>query len=459
MNKIFETHKVLIIFIILFLGISPLYALTTEPGKAIKSKLQGDAYYNACRYSEALECYTKGLDLAQKEENKKIYNACLGNIGNIYGVIEDYNRCLFYYKKGYSSAIKEKDTEMQSKFVINLVIIYCFKKEPANAKIFFRKQMLLPMKNIKIRRYFYLYNQGLIAQTEKKYSEAEFYLKQAIEYTKEAQMGSTYEMTLYNQLGDLYLANQQPRKAIDILKKSKKLIDNSKNKEYIGAYKELSNAYKCIKNYKQAEIYHNRYLILSDSIFNQNQFNIANSKLFDYENKINDEKINALIYQNNTQLVVICLFVLYIISLSTLYFMLRRKTKKLLSAQKLLIDKNEELSKSDKKQKKLLTQYINSINTINKKDIEKTEDKKERNDIGLNQEQINRLLDKITTVMENIQIISCSDFNLNQLADLVESNTKYVSWIINDTYGKNFKSFLNKYRIQEACKRLSDTEH
>ena len=61
--------------------------------------------------------------------------------------------------------------------------------------------------------------------------------------------------------------------------------------------------------------------------------------------------------------------------------------------------------------------------------------------------------------MNDVAIISRSDFNLNMLADMVDSNTKYVSWIINDTYKKNFKTMLNEYRIHEACRRMSDTEH
>lgn len=31
--------------------------------------------------------------------------------------------------------------------------------------------------------------------------------------------------------------------------------------------------------------------------------------------------------------------------------------------------------------------------------------------------------------------------------------------VINETYGKNFKTYLNEFRIREACRRLTDTEH
>lgn len=38
------------------------------------------------------------------------------------------------------------------------------------------------------------------------------------------------------------------------------------------------------------------------------------------------------------------------------------------------------------------------------------------------------------------------------------SNPRYVSEAINEGYGKNFRSFLNDYRIKEAMQRLADND-
>ena len=50
------------------------------------------------------------------------------------------------------------------------------------------------------------------------------------------------------------------------------------------------------------------------------------------------------------------------------------------------------------------------------------------------------------------------DFSLDKLSNLVNSNSKYVSQVINETYHKNFNSFVNEYRIREARRRLTDIE-
>ena len=69
------------------------------------------------------------------------------------------------------------------------------------------------------------------------------------------------------------------------------------------------------------------------------------------------------------------------------------------------------------------------------------------------------LLDKITAVMESSPEVFNETFSLNRLAELVSSNTKYVSRAINIGKQCNFNALLNEYRIREACRRLMDTEN
>lgn len=67
------------------------------------------------------------------------------------------------------------------------------------------------------------------------------------------------------------------------------------------------------------------------------------------------------------------------------------------------------------------------------------------------------LLDRITAVMESSPEVFAESFSLSRLAELVGSNSKYVSQAINSCMRCNFSAFLNGYRIKEACRRLMDT--
>lgn len=215
---------------------------------------------------------------------------------------------------------------------------------------------------------------------------------------------------------------------------------------------------------------------MSDSIFNISQFNLANGKLFEYENKENKARIDSLTSQNYIQLFVILVFVVFAMAVTLLYVALRRKARNLQEAQKMLVSKNEELMASDSHSRQLLKRYVEAMDKqkiqtgteipdngmmqdadSGTESIEEHED--QRMGLGLSEELRNRLLNSITMILDDVSVISNSDFNLSMLAEKVGSNTKYVSWIINDVYGKNFKTVLNEYRIREACRRLTDKDH
>lgn len=52
-----------------------------------------------------------------------------------------------------------------------------------------------------------------------------------------------------------------------------------------------------------------------------------------------------------------------------------------------------------------------------------------------------------------------SDLSLHELAELLQTNTSYLSKVINELTGQNFNSFLNQYRIEEACNQLLNPKH
>ena len=130
--------------------------------------------------------------------------------------------------------------------------------------------------------------------------------------------------------------------------------------------------------------------------------------------------------------------------------------RKLRTAHKLLIVKNEELIRQARENRilrevdKTRTAEIPNNDTATGKDGDSN---------LLTEEKRNELVKAILAVMDNTETISNPEFNLNSLSKMVGSNSKYVSLAIKDTYQKNFKTFLNEYRIREASIRLADKEN
>lgn len=481
-----KIRVLLLLLSFLFVFTLPSAASKEKADSAVVLKKKGDMFYYTGRFPEALDYYTRGLDKAESEENTDVYNACIGCIGNVYASIGDYNRCLYYYNQGYNAAVKAGNTDMQFSFLSNILACYCLMKDVKKAKAYFNMLMRLPVNNQQNRQYYSLYNQGFIAQAAGDYAMAEYYHKKALDFAKERNMPLMYLQAQYMELGNIALKRKDAGKAVRYFEQCRDMTSEMDNPDkMVKVYKNLSEAYAAAGIKDSAAKYKAMYLELSDTVFNKSQFYISSSKLFEYENSVNKKIIDSLNMRNTTQLVVIIVFVIMLIVLTVLYRMLRLKNRKLTDAQILLVSKNEELMKSDKQSRLLLEQYAKAVNTVHEDDVpdvageagqESTgdmegeaedahgkadeADKKERTAVALlSEEQKNLLLNKINTVMADMSVISRSDFNLNTLAQMVGSNTKYVSWAINDVYGKNFRQFLSEYRIREACRRLSDKEH
>ena len=51
------------------------------------------------------------------------------------------------------------------------------------------------------------------------------------------------------------------------------------------------------------------------------------------------------------------------------------------------------------------------------------------------------------------------DLNIKSLAHRINTNNKYLSYLVNKEFNTNFSSYINSYRIEEAKKLLSDEKY
>ncbi|HCD78237.1 MAG TPA: hypothetical protein DEQ27_08150 [Prevotella sp.] len=218
---------------------------------------------------------------------------------------------------------------------------------------------------------------------------------------------------------------------------------------------------------------------MQDSVFNRSRLYSAGNNLMEYENRKTSQKINSLNGTISRQFLVMVVFGVLLLALAAVSVLLLRNNRRLNMAYRLLIRKEKDMDKQERRTKKLLEDSVrhNSPATVTEtavidaestgeapvyeKDGETDTADKDKNGSGISmsEENRNRLLNSVIDVMNDIGYISKPDFSLQALAEAVSSNTRYVSGVINDTYGKNFKTLLNECRIREACRRLLDAEH
>ncbi|MDR2907929.1 MAG: helix-turn-helix domain-containing protein [Bacteroidales bacterium] len=76
----------------------------------------------------------------------------------------------------------------------------------------------------------------------------------------------------------------------------------------------------------------------------------------------------------------------------------------------------------------------------------------------LSNEQQSELLARIYVLMEDTAVICAPDFSVEKMAEMLQSNRMYISQVINETLNKNFRSFINDYRIREAQRLFSESD-
>ena len=180
--------------------------------------------------------------------------------------------------------------------------------------------------------------------------------------------------------------------------------------------------------------------------------------------------LNKRIWIQSTVLVSVGMILLVIL---IFYVLLKKRINALRYANNKLLDRNRELIRAEELNRKLMddkleaaaTEDENNFNNPLDTKTEDTTDEETRNYSTvspraqyLSDEQKEILLSRIRKVLNQTDQPFNPEFSLNTLAQLVKSNTKYVSWVINETYDKNFKTILNELRVREASKILDNHE-
>lgn len=491
--------KLLILCALLFLNIKAF---------AVQSKSEAATYmykalelFNKNKYPEAMKLFTHSLELADSVGDDRIKMVCIGYISNVYFNAGDYGRCYYYQSKGYDMAVRNNEEYLQKNYLSNMVATCAKSGRVAQAKEYIKRlRELVEKRDDNTSHYYLLYDEARIFTAEGKYDDAIKRHLQTLQYAEKKKMAENFMMFQYLEIAQLQLLKGNYAAAVEWGSKCLKPKVEDDERDFVtSVYKLLADAYMMIGDKENGTYYNNRYFVMQDSVFNRGKLYSAGNALLEYESRKTDEKIDSLNGTISRQFMTISVFAVLLVALAIVSILLFRNNRQLNYAYRLLIRKDKEMGQQEKRTKKLLEESIqyNTDRKTNKEttaeatvgNVKETDDETAKNDtkvamnptneaasdavskdvnqekeeatnsINMSDENKNRLLNSVIEVMNNVEYISKPDFGLNTLAEAVGSNTRYVSWVINDTYGKNFKTLLNECRIKEACRRLLDTEH
>ena len=448
-----------------------------------------DVCFDQSRFLESLEFATSGLKAAERADDNYMIMRLLGNIGKIHAVFDDHERAVAYYMRGHRISPDKNDPAYQYKFLLSLTMAYVRAGNVDKAKECFRKRTLVPIVNRDSEtNFFNNYLQGMIAEAEGEILLARYHHKAALDIAACGKFPPHFTINQNWEMGKTYLVTGQPDSAkyyFDIALKEADI--NNQPGQTPKIYLSLSEVAKMYKDSVEYSRFKRLEQEATNTFFNTAQYNSKRNQLVEYEEMVKDSTIKELNDRVAMQWTFIGAGILIIITVGVFYFILMKKNKDLKFANNKLMDKNRELIRAEETNRRLMDKQLESVEatdlnpeesltettqavvaegsqeTESPNDMTKKQDNESNEGEGkqayLSDDQIEILLTRIRKALKEKTILFNPDFSLNMLAQTVKSNTKYVSWVINQTYGKNFKTLLNELRVQEASKMLDDFEN
>ena len=447
---------------------------------------KGNILYMKGNYAGALSAYFSGLrinnDCKAKHETGRFYN----NIANVYCVFGDYVKGLSYYKKGYEFCHKYGDKANAYKILANMTGVNTAIGNTSAARKYYKMSEKVKNPADKENCYMGIFNFGLILMAEKNHVKAVETFNELLAYTLKNKMQPRYLCSSYIQLYKNYIELGDRDSTLKYLR----LCESTAVKHGIlhvclDVLVKYADYYDSVGNYKAASSYRARYQREKDSIYDTNEFEAVKNEQLLYEMNKYDEYIASLNAREKERLQTISRQRLTIAGVTVvtavigvLLLLVYRQKGKIDKSYNDLFVINRDFVKQQEFTRQRMLELNNRLKSSEAELAALRASQKQPTDgageapdtattaddadgknktLAISEDMRRKLLDAVIDVMENSTEFCSSDFSLARLASLVGSNSKYVSLVINDTFHKTFKNYVNDYRIRLACLRMADT--
>ncbi len=411
-------------------------------------------YSNLGNYNKAIESLKSGEKLAQKRDEGYMYYMIKLHIGIIkseeLGEFEEslsiYRECL----KGFEK-IKDKDDNINAYYLNNIFCIADVYKSNKNIDScrYYNNFGLIESKkykNLQFENLFYL-NEGANLINEKRYKEAEKLILSIQKSLYENDYDSLNPLASNYYLAKAYEGQGNEKKTVDYYVK----VDSfyvKKNKiipEFLDGYSYLVNYYSKIGNKEKQLHYLTKFnKIESDLRKKYSSYYKTIKEKYEIPEMMN-EKNNTINFFKTTSFIVSLLFcIVLLVAIRAIY--VNRRNKKLF--EKIIY----ESSNWNKFPLLLESGEIIDIEHENISDEENKEIIKEKDEIksiDINPEIINQIKSKLKIFEKNKGFLKKS-ITAQTLADEFDTNSKYITKVINEYKSMKVNDYINNLRVEYA---------
>ena len=241
-----------------------------------------------------------------------------------------------------------------------------------------------------------------------------------------------------------------------LLQHEQSLRNNRLPFEQLEALHLIWQHYEADGNKAMADKYALQYYMTKDEFINKSKVGKIDQAKLNLELEQSRERISEMSYRQRMQAIVLwsaIIIALLALALLGVLWVNYRKTRR---TNRLLYEKNVALLAANQELRPVAAV---TVSTEPDEDPDEGPEPAEQPAPDAPSPAAQELMERITAVMESSPEIFAEGFSRQRLAELVGSNYKVVSRVINSCKGCNFNALLNEYRIKEACRRLMDDEN
>lgn len=371
-------------------------------------------------------------------------------MGKVHSIFGDEEGAISYYNKGLSKKTEDSNPEVLMKIYGNLYEAYASLGDYEAASNSTDSLLNVDIQPDGMKFFLYNFNRAHLASLEGDFDRSVELYHRALENIDGKIVKDKMKVFPYSELAETFRRMGKNDSAYFYLKKFEAAAEaDSEPYVKVSALRELMLWSINNDNPAIAADFAERYFHLTDSLINIRAFLRTKENFRRYEQENSDHIISNMTesISKGQRIIVNLSLILLILGIVALFVIWRNAIIK--KNNKFLFEKNAELSKVESLYRDLIMQQPLTRESGAGEDAGKTN--KDKDSVADNE-----LLSRILLEMELSKPYLDPDFSLQALADLTDSNTKYVSQAINEFTGLNFRNFINEYRIKEAERRLLD---
>ncbi len=421
-------------------------------------QLKGIIYQDCGLYEKSILNYKKCLELQQKLNDSSGIAYNLHNISGIYYQYLDKEIAKQYTRQAFEIFTKLKNRNGIGYVLNGTGQNFAASGEYDSALVCFFKALphFVATKNT-LNEAFVLGNIGDVLMQKGDLAKAKNYLNRSVR--KSEQIGNKFSLcNNFCSLGKLYSKLNDNDSAMLTLLKGLALAREISLKE---TEKEccylISQIYESKHDYKNAYSYFNLYSTLNDSLFREESMKAVAEYRTKYETEKKEIKIQRLINDNlmkkneiqNKKMwiwVIGAISLLFVVSALIITYLYAQRYK----AYRKIVEMDLEAVKAEKDRNdhEPPRQVSHDLIATIRSDRPTITD-----------EVTQRITDDLYRFLVLEKNYLNPDLLLADVAGSLNTNTAYVSRIINEKHGINFASYLNELRIKEARHLLSETKY